>query len=139
MTPEQWLTPTLAAAYPGFVWIVRLLSVIAAAEIVGAVGLGLVMTRSTPALDPVAAAGVHDVARRFAKARAAILIVALSTLVLWVVGSVLFGLSAERNELLLVVVLGLVGAPAYAMMSILSSAMRRTADITGRGGSVRKD
>ena len=21
MTPEQWLTPTLAAAYPGFVWI----------------------------------------------------------------------------------------------------------------------
>ncbi|PYM79112.1 MAG: hypothetical protein DME13_27075 [Candidatus Rokuibacteriota bacterium] len=139
MTPEQWLTPTLAAAYPGFVWIVRLLSVIAAAEIVGAVGLSLVMTRTTPRLDPVAAAGVHDVARRFAKARAAILIVALSTLVLWVVGSVLFGLSAERNELLLVVVLGLVGAPAYAMMSILSSAMRRTADITGRGGSLRKD
>src|SRR6266403_1013923 len=123
MTPEQWLTPTLAAAYPGLVWIVRLLSVIAAAEIVGAVGLGLVMTRSTPRLDPVAAAGVHDGARRFAKARAAILI----------------GLSAERNALLLVVVLGLVGAPAYAMMSILSSAMRRTADITGRGGSVRKD
>ena len=43
------------------------------------------------------------------------------------------------HELLLVVVLGLVGAPAYAMMSILSSAMRRTADITGRGGSLRKD
>jgi len=97
MTPEQWLTPTLAAAYPGFVWIVRLLSVIAAAEIVGAIGLRLVMTRTTPRLDPVAEAGVHDVARRFAKARAAILIVALSTLVLWVIGSVLFGLSAERN------------------------------------------
>jgi uncharacterized membrane protein len=139
MTLEQWLTPTLVATYPGFVWLVRALFVLAAVELVGSVVFGLLMTRTAPRLDPAAAAGIRDVARRLAKARAAILISALSILLLWIVGSVVYGLAAHRNEMLLVVTLGLVIVPAYAMLSIFSSAMRRTADIAGRGGSVPKD
>jgi hypothetical protein len=137
MTPEQWLTPTLVAAYPGFQWIVRTLLVLAAVEIGGGVGFGVLMTRSAHRLDSSSAAATRDVARRLAKARVGILVSALPVVVLWTVGSAVFGFSALRNELLLVVTLGLVMMPAYVLLGTIASAMRRSADIGARGGGVR--
>jgi hypothetical protein len=129
MTPEQWLTSTLVATYPGFQWIVRALLVVAAVEIVGGIVCGVIMTRSTHRLDSSSAAATRDAARRLSKARAVILMSALPIVLFWVIGSAVFGFSADRNELLLVVTLGLVMIPAYILLSLIASAMRRSANI----------
>jgi hypothetical protein len=99
--------------------------------------MAVVITRSAHRLDSTSAAAIRDGARCVAKARVGILMSALPIVVLCVVGSAVFGVSALRNELLLVVTLGLVMLPACVLLSIIASAMRRSADIGTRSGGGR--
>ena len=83
-------------------------------EIVGTLVARMLLLRAARRLEPQVTSGLRDSARRMAKARSATL-----------------GLSAERNELLLILTLGAVVLPAYITITILSTTMSRAAEIAG--------
>jgi len=126
---EQWLTPTLAATVPGVARMVPWLLLLGIVEIVGTLVAGILLIRAARRSEPRATSQLRDIARRMAKARIALTVVAALILALWMVGSAALGLSAARNELLLILTLGGVVLPAYVTITILSKTMSRAAEI----------
>jgi uncharacterized membrane protein len=126
---EQWLTPTLAATVPGVARMVPWLLLLGIVEIVGTLVAGMLLIRAARRSEPRATSQLRDIARRMAKARIALTVVAALILALWMVGSAALGLSAARNELLLILTLGAVVLPAYVTITILLKTMSRAAEI----------
>jgi hypothetical protein len=135
---EQWLTPTLAATVPGVARMVPWLLLLGIVEIAVTLVAGMLLIRAARRLEPQAALQLRDNARRMAKIRIALTVLAALILALWMIGSTALGLSAERNELLLILTLGAVVLPAYVTITILSRTLSRAAEIAGRNPQAPK-
>jgi hypothetical protein len=128
---EEWLTPTLATTMPGVARAIPWLLLLDALEVVGAVVAGIFLPRAAPRMGPREASHLRDTARQLERGRFVFRVLAVLIIATWVAMSAAFGISAEKNELLLVLTLGAVVLPAYVTITILSRTMSRAAEIAG--------
>ena len=126
---EEWLTPTLATTMPGVARAIPWWLLLDALEVVGAVVAGIFLPRAAPRMGPREVSHLRDTARQLERGRFVFRVLAVLIIATWAAMSAAFGISAERNELLLVLTLGAVVLPASVSITVVANSMRRAADI----------